>query len=46
MNESMNESSAFVLFSEDEHRAVDERAFEKEIRGRLVNCNRGGRGSR
>ena len=34
MSKIMNESSKFVLFSEEENRALDERNFEKEVRGK------------
>lgn len=29
-----NEFSQFVLFSEDENRALDERAFERDVKGK------------
>ena len=38
MSKIMNESSEFVLFSEEESRALDERSFGKEVRGKPATC--------
>ena len=38
MSKIMNESTKFVLFSEEENRALDERTFEKEVRGKPATC--------
>ena len=38
MNKITNKIGEFVLFSEEENRALDERAFEKEVRGKPAIC--------
>ena len=38
MKKMTNEFSEFVLFSEEEIRALDERSFEKEMRGKPATC--------
>ena len=41
MNQTKNELGEFVLFSEEENRALDERSFEKNVRGRpatFISC--------
>ena len=41
MSKTTNELSEFVLFSEEESRALDERSFEKDVRGKpvtYINC--------
>ncbi len=38
MNKMTNESSEFALFSEEENRALDERTFIKNVRGKPATC--------
>ena len=38
MNRQPNESREFVLFSEEEHSVLDERSFEKDMRGKPATC--------
>ena len=38
MNRQPNESREFVLFSEEEHSVLDERSFEKNVRGKPATC--------
>ena len=38
MNKMTNEFNEFVLFSEEENRALDERSFEKNVRGKPATC--------
>ena len=38
MNKISNELGEFVLFSEEENRALDERSFEKDVRGKPASC--------
>ena len=38
MNKTANELGKFVLFSEEENRTLDERSFEKVVRGKPATC--------
>ena len=38
MNKMTDKLSEFVLFSEEEIRALDERSFEKNVRGKPATC--------
>ena len=38
MNKMTDKFSGFVLFSEEENRALDERSFEKNVRGKPATC--------
>ena len=38
MNKMTNEFNEFVLFSEEKNRALDERSFEKNVRGKPATC--------
>ena len=38
MNKTANELGKFVLFSEEENRTLDERSFERAVRGKPATC--------
>ena len=38
MNKATNEFSEFALFSEDENHELDNRSFDKQVRGKTVEC--------